>query len=126
MKCPFCGGVLPEAPPPSSPKSTAKERIISLLKSATDTLSPSEIARLSGVKSGTVRWALKELLAGGDVSKDECGYSLPNSEGNERSAEGVGEQTEREDRGVDTSFLGVTLNPALLAALEARYGGERG
>jgi len=122
VKCPHCGGVLPEAPPPSSPKSTSKERIILILKEATAPLSPSEVARLSGVTAGTVRWALKELLAGGVVAKDERGYSLPNASTNERSEGCVGEQT-----GEDDSFsLGVMLNPALLAALEERYGSERG
>lgn len=119
MRCPHCGGVLPEAPPPSSPKATAKERITYILKSATAPLSPSEIGRLTGLKPGTTRWALRELLAGGVVSKDERGYSLPNKDTNEQSAEDVGEQT-----GEELSSLGVMLNPELLAALEERYGGE--
>ncbi len=119
MICPHCGGVLPEAPPPSSPKATSKERINLILKDVTAPLSPGEIARLTGLKPGTVRWALKELLAGGDVSKSERGYSIPNAISNERSAEDVGEQT-----GEDDSFsLGVMLNPALLAELERMYGG---
>lgn len=119
VKCPHCGGVLPEAPPPSSPKATAKERIILILKSATAPLSPSEIARLSGLKAGTTRWALRELLAGGDVAKGERGYSIPNAISNERGAEGVGEQTGE----CDPFSLAVNLNPALLAALEEAFGG---
>ncbi len=119
MRCPHCGGVLPEAPPPSSPKATSKERIILILKDATAPLSPSEIGRRTGLKPGTVRWALRELLAGGVVLKDERGYSLPNRDTNVQSAEDVGEQT-----GEDDSFsLGVMLNPALLAELERMYGG---
>ena len=108
------------------PRLLPLERIAFILKSATAPLSPSEIARLSGTKPGTVRWALKELLAGGVVAKDERGYSLPNRDTNVQSEGRVGEQTEREDRGVEFPSLGVKLNPALLAALEARYGGERG
>lgn len=119
MICPHCGRSFEEGGTPPHPR-TAKERITYILKSATAPLSPSEIGRLTGLKPGTTRWALRELLAGGVVSKDERGYSLPNRDTNVQSAEDVGEQT-----GEDDSFsLGVMLNPALLAALEERYGGE--
>ena len=121
MKCPFCGGVLPEAPPPSSPKSTAKERIIFILKEATAPLSPGEIGRLSGLKPGTVRWALKELLAGGFVEKDERGYSIPNASTNVQSEGCVGGQTEGGD---DVPLLAVKLSAELLEAARDFY--ERG
>lgn len=120
MKCPFCGGVLPEAPPPSSPKATSKERIILILKDATAPLSPSEIGRRTGLKPGTVRWALRELLAAGVVLKDERGYSLPNRDTNEQSEACVGGQTE----GGDSFSLGVKLSAELLAAARTFY--ERG
>lgn len=119
MRCPHCGRSFEvEGATPPHPR-TAKERITYILKSATAPLSPSEIGRRTGLKPGTVRWALKELLAGGVVSKDERGYSLPNRDTNEHDVACVGGQTE----GGDSFSLGVMLNPALLAALEEAFGG---
>ncbi len=116
MKCPCCGYSFEEGGTP--PLSEALQAILDDVRRAAAPTSIREIADRLGRNRLTIKNLVLSMVKDGVLRSPKRGLYIASDEGVVRE--------NAEDEGVvreDTPLLGVNLNPALLAALEERYGG---
>ena len=115
MRCPHCGRSFEEGATP--PLSEARQAILDDVRRAAAPTSIREIADRLGRNRLTIKNLVLSMVRDGELRSPKRGLYIASDEGVVRE--------NAEDEGVvreDTPLLGVMLNPALLAALEERYG----